>query len=164
MINQAHFSYPFLLALLIAMLIGHSFTLGEVFVILTASVFPDVDFLFGMWSEFKHPEKKESHHAYITHAPLVYVPIIIVLMVIEMKLGLLVMYGLLTHFIMDSLVAPDGIRWLYPFKDKFYLWTKITKDLYGFAFLNKYRSLRLYTVDNIAFLVTVVIVVYMITT
>lgn len=163
MINQAHFSYPFLLALLVAMLIGHSFTLVEVLIILWASVLPDVDFIIGMWHEFRHPEDRKSHHGYITHAPLVYVPFLLILGWYQAKLALFIGYGLLTHFIMDSLVAGDGIRWLYPFKKKFYLWHNATKDLYGFEWLKKYKELPVYTFDNIAFVLTVVIVIYMIT-
>jgi len=161
MVNQAHISYPFLLALLLGTLFGYSFNTFELLVIILAAWAPDFDYIYFIIFNTGKPHEAKTHHYYITHAPLFYVPFLVILALFSWQLALLIFYGFLTHFIMDSLIASEGIRWLYPFKKDFYLWTSYTKGLYKMEdWLKAYKKMPIYFFDNIAFLVTVVLVFY----
>ncbi len=160
MINQAHFSYPFLIALLFGIAFGHLLSIQEAFVLLFFSFAPDIDFLAEMYLNRKNPTKIVNHHKFITHAPLFYVLFLAILSIWSVKFALLSSYGLLTHFVMDTIVAPHGIRWLYPFKKKFYRWGDFTKGIDDTnKWLMAYKRLPIYKYDNIAFFITVILVI-----
>ncbi len=160
MVNQAHFSYPFLIASMLSIAFGHLVSVQEAFVLLFAAFAPDIDFLAEMYLKKKYPKKVINHHDFITHAPLFYVIFVVGISIWNIKYGMLAVYGLLTHFIMDTLISPHGIRWLYPFKNKFYLWTDFTKGLDDTdKWLAAYKKLPIYKYDNIAFVITIVLVI-----
>lgn len=162
MMNQAHISYPFLLAVLIGTLFGYHFSTFELFVIMLSAWLPDLDYLF--FVIFKDKSKKyPSHHYYLTHAPLFYLPFLLVLFWYNWKLGWLVFYGLTTHFVMDSLISSEGVRWFYPFRKKFYLWTDYTRNAGNVReWLAIYKKLPIYIYDNLAFFLTIGLVLYLV--
>ena len=160
MVNQAHFSYPFLLWLLISIIFGHLVTTQEAFMVLFAALAPDIDFLLEIYLTRKNPNKISNHHNFITHAPLFYMPFVIGIGIWNIKYGILVFYGLATHFLMDTLISPRGIKWLYPFKGKYYSLTDFTKGIEDTnKWLKAYKKLPIYKYDNIAFAITVVLVI-----
>jgi len=159
MINQAHFSYPFLVALLIGISFGYLWTAPEALMLLLSAFLPDVDFLREMYLTRKYPGKIFNHHNFITHTPAFYILFLLGLGLWSTKYALLASYGLTTHFIMDTIVAPRGIRWFYPFKNKYYLLADFTKNIEDTnKWLRAYKKLPIYKYDNIAFVLTVVLV------
>lgn len=161
MVNQAHASYPFLLAVLVGAFFSYGFSDFEIFIILLSAWLPDFDYIYALYQMKKHPEKYRSHHQFMTHAPLLYIPLVLLIIFFNWHIGFLFLYGLLTHFVMDSLIAPDGIRWLYPFSKKFFLWTSYTKGQFDVRqWLASYKKLPVYFFDNLAFVATVFLIVY----
>lgn len=163
MINQAHASYPFLLAVLVGAFFHYNFSSFQILVIMLFAWLPDLDYPLAMYLNKKYPGRHIGHHQFITHAPLFYLPFLLVIAYFDWRIALLALYGLLTHFVMDSLIAPDGIRWLYPFSKKYYLWTGYTKGIFETeAWLQAYKKLPIYKFDNLAFLLTIILVIYLI--
>ena len=163
MINQAHVSYPFLLAVLVGTFFHYHFSSFQLLVIMLFAWLPDFDYPWALYLSKKYPNRQIRHHAFLTHAPLFYLPFLLIIAFFNSQVALLALYGLLTHFVMDSLVAPDGIRWLYPFSSKYYLWTSYTKGIFETeAWLRAYKKLPIYKIDNLAFLLTIILVIYLI--
>ncbi len=163
MINQAHVSYPFLLAIIVGTFFHYNFSVFQLLVIMLFAWLPDFDYPVALYLSKKYPNKKIRHHEFITHSPLFYLPFLLIIALFDWEIAFLAFYGLLTHFIMDSLIAPDGIRWFYPFSRKYYLWTGYTKGIFETeAWLRAYKKLLIYKLDNIAFLLTIILVIYLI--
>jgi len=154
-------SYPFLLAILVGTFFNFHFSVFELFIIMFFAWLPDFDYPLALYLKSKYPDRHIGHHQFITHVPLFYLPVVIVISFFDWRVGLLAFYGLLTHFVMDSLIAPDGIRWFYPFSKKYFLWTDYTKGVFETKdWLKVYKKLPIYIIDNIAFAITIALVIY----
>ena len=77
-----------------------------------------------------------SHHAWITHTPLFYVLLGLLVVIYSKKLGCLVTGESLLHLLCDSVVPEDGIMWLFPLSyRKFSL---CPNNLHGWAWISFY--------------------------
>lgn len=85
---------------------------------------PDLDFFFafGKTKKFVITEEETNHHLYITHAPIFYIAIFILWLIIFPESELYAytfILGTLSHLLIDTF-ASDGTLWLYPFSKKLY--------------------------------------------
>ena len=157
---QAHFSYPFLAALAFANMAGIPFSAVDAFFVIGSSMLPDLDYFVALWEKKRHPERTVAHHSYITHVPVVYVPVVLVVWALGgAGNAAWTAYGILSHFIMDTFIAADGVRWLYPWKKKFFCWTTWTYNAHGKEWLIQYRALPIYRLDMIFFAGAVVVLI-----
>jgi membrane-bound metal-dependent hydrolase YbcI (DUF457 family) len=81
---------------------------------------PDVDGLVTMLVKRERPmRQKVQHHRYVTHTPLFYavVTLLLALVVPPNTVGL---FGalMLTHLVLDSWATDDGIMWLWPLSNR----------------------------------------------
>lgn len=154
---QAHASYPVLLYALFGLIFQYPINAITLLVVVTASVLPDLDFIPALLK--KDPSEYEvKHHERITHAPIAYVPLVMISVLLSPPTGLLIGFGLLSHFIMDTIISGDGIRWLYPLSNKMFLFNNPTRGLHGKQWTAKYKTLPIWFIDNTAF-VTVIIII-----
>lgn len=91
-----------------------------------AGELPDIDLIRYYFEQKKKHPQIEHHRLYITHAPLFWLFVCIVISCIGyllssifiIALGLLILFGTWAHFLLDSI--DFGVMWLWPFSDKFY--------------------------------------------
>ncbi len=86
---------------------------------------PDLDMFYGFWKmkAFRHTNDTFNHRTFITHTPLPWLVAGVMVMLIGQTIfwrcfGALIWLGSWSHFLFDS--SDTGIRWLYPFSQKFY--------------------------------------------
>jgi len=111
--------------------------LGELLIIggILFALGPDADFLLHF---FKSGISREDYqHRNMIHYPLLYLPVgtLIAYSLGGEKWALLFFVASLAHFIHDSIAIGWGIKWLYPFSDKNYVF------LYHYSAVEK-RGLR----------------------
>lgn len=91
-------------------------------VVVFLSILPDLDsipaFLFRKW---RPGSKKLDHHDYVTHTPIFYIFLSMIVWIgIGKELGILFLLLTLAHLMLDSYGTDDGIMWLWPInKQKF---------------------------------------------
>jgi hypothetical protein len=81
-----------------------------------AGLLPDVDGLVAMMVKRQRPlQQKVQHHRYVTHTPLFYLVLTMLLSLVA-PLETTVVFGVLmfTHLVLDSWATDDGIMWLWP--------------------------------------------------
>ena len=88
-------------------------------------VAPDFDFFYGFakTKSWTASEDKFDHRKYLSHAPILWlIPAVFVFLFASnpfwKEVGILILVGSWTHFILDSIEA--GIMWLWPFQTKRY--------------------------------------------
>jgi len=86
---------------------------------------PDIDLIwFYLEHRFNKTVNVEGHRDYVTHAPLVWVIISLIIAVIGMAahsvfteyIGWMILAGSMSHFILDSIEY--GVTWLWPLTNK----------------------------------------------
>ena len=126
MVLPGHIAGGFIATNIILSLINHNLSLSQVQLMYIlgslSGEIPDIDLLLFY---FKKNKKTDStHREYITHAPLFWLIVSIMIsllgIVIGSKLviisGIILLAGTWSHFILDSI--EDGIRWLWPISNK----------------------------------------------
>lgn len=61
-----------------------------------------------------------KHHGFPTHFPVIYSPLIFVTIFFPNIYTLTMLSAVYFHLFADTFFSSDGIKWLYPLKDKFY--------------------------------------------
>jgi hypothetical protein len=85
-----------------------------------AGLLPDLDALVVMAAKRQRPhQQKVQHHKYVTHTPLFYL-VLTVLLSLFVPAGTALLFGVLmfTHLVLDSWMTDDGIMWLWPLDHK----------------------------------------------
>ena len=77
---------------------------------------PDVDGIVAMMAKRERPmQQKVQHHRYVTHTPLFYLLIALLLsLVVQREMAILFGVLVFAHLILDSWATDDGIMWLWP--------------------------------------------------
>ncbi|MHA1404407.1 MAG: metal-dependent hydrolase, partial [Candidatus Helarchaeota archaeon] len=92
-------------------------------------------------------EKRTQHHAFPGHYPLLYSPVGFFLVVssffpmfIPFQLSIAVNVALLSHFLLDTICVPDGIKWLWPKSQRQirFLTPRNLRDKHGDAYMWEY--------------------------
>lgn len=107
------------------------------------SLLPDLDApvvaaLRGNWP----PKERNDHHSSVTHTPLFYLAIALMLVTfVSIRGG--AFFGLMAmiHLALDSWATDDGIMWLWPHKDKQYALLPVPvrdDDVYGWRYYGRY--------------------------
>lgn len=85
------------------------------------SLLPDIDFLIEFLRHKSVGGKVIREHREITHYPLFYIPIVILVLFLFGKMwALFFILAVFFHFLHDSIGIGWGIKWLYPFSKKSY--------------------------------------------
>ncbi len=94
-------------------------TLG---VAILLSILPDLDsFPAALLGKWKPGQQKLDHHDYVTHTPLFYILLSILIWIgLGEELAILFISVTLTHLLLDSWATDDGIMWLWPLRKKKY--------------------------------------------
>jgi len=91
---------------------------------------PDVDFFIELFKRGSVGKEGIKEHRRITHYPLAYIPVVILIFLLFGKLwGLIFSLAVALHFIHDSAVFGWGVQWLWPFSKKHYIFFR--KSLYS---------------------------------
>jgi hypothetical protein len=129
MFITSHASYSVIANFIILKLLGLPFGIDQFLLSALAGILPDIDEIIEFPAMIKQEISQERHRSYLTHTPVFWIVVLIILYFIVAPLTLLIFaIGLLLHFIFDSIEESKGIMWLYPFKDKFYTIIKL-KDV-----------------------------------
>ena len=83
---------------------------------------PDLDGIVAMMAKRERPmQQKVQHHWYVTHTPLFYLVLTLLLsLVAPAETSILFGMLMLTHLVLDSWATDDGIMWLWPLSRKQY--------------------------------------------
>lgn len=139
MILPGHLAGGYLAAKAVLALTGAAFTPAQTTALLTIGTIagdaPDIDVLFFFLHHkySKAENKRDSHRSFITHTPLFWLAISLVIVIagwfgqsqFTETLGWLILSGAWTHFFLDSFEY--GIRWLWPFSDKRFTMREVTE-------------------------------------
>ena len=129
MVLPGHLAGGYLAARAVLFLTHASFPPGQTTALLAigtlAGELPDIDLVFFYFEHTSDkPEKIASHRDYITHVPLFWLAVSLVISSFGLLghsafigyLGLMILAGTWSHFLLDSIA--HGVRWLYPFTGK----------------------------------------------
>jgi LexA-binding, inner membrane-associated putative hydrolase len=119
------------------------FSAVTLLVVIFLSILPDLDsipaFLFRKW---RPGSKKLDHHDYVTHTPIFYILLSIIIWIgIGEELGILFLLLTLAHLLLDSYGTDDGIMWLWPMsKRKFSVFPSNLHEggVYGIRYYLRY--------------------------
>ena len=79
---------------------------------------PDIDIPIELLMRGRLGGKKHGFHRELTHYPLLYIIIsLLLLLIFDYRWILILLAGVYTHFLLDSMGAGWGIKWLWPFSD-----------------------------------------------
>lgn len=96
---------------------------------------PDVDYVYYLWRYGIRPGKYSHEHRYaLTHSFFPHAAVTILIFFLKGRLwGLVYLFSVLSHLILDSVHKPWGIRWLWPWRQHYYSFginsglTRVTK-------------------------------------
>ena len=123
------------------------------------SLLPDIDGMIFIISRIKGDKSKEGglnfkHHAYPTHFPLLYSPLIVITIIFPNIYTFTMVTALYLHLFTDSFYTSDGIKWLYPFQNKYYcLLSEKTKGKYGILWENEYKGTAMHKLEFILLII-----------
>ena|SRR6185503_15460309 len=160
MLPPGHFAAGYLTAKAVLHFSHQAFTSSQQSsLILWGTIFgaiPDVDMAYSFFRERGYAligDEKPNHRRYITHAPVLWFILSLGIYflsadVYHKYIGLMLLFGTLSHFILDSF--DYGIMWLWPLNKKVFSFRNTGKDLtvvhesgnivvYFCRFLNQYR-------------------------
>jgi hypothetical protein len=116
-------------------------------------VLPDFDVLIMLFSamrggKFKMDGLDFKHHEFPSHFPLIYSPLIVIVIIFPNIYTFTMISALYLHLFVDSFYTSDGIKWLYPFKDKYYsLQSEKIKGKHGILWAFEYKKTPLYKLE-----------------
>jgi len=114
---------------------------------------PDVDVVIIIIALIKGDKSKIDgldfkHHSYPTHFPLLYSPLIVITIIFPNIYTLTMVTALYLHLFADSFYTSDGIKWLYPFKNKFFAFqSEKTRGKHGILWEKEYKNTPLYHLE-----------------
>ncbi|MFX1294433.1 MAG: metal-dependent hydrolase [Promethearchaeota archaeon] len=87
---------------------------------------PDFDIILFLKDLLKGDKSKRlgktfKHHEFPTHYPILYSPLIILVIFIPNIYTITIITTIYLHLLLDTFYTSDGIKWLYPFNRKFYV-------------------------------------------
>ncbi|MHA1266946.1 MAG: metal-dependent hydrolase [Candidatus Helarchaeota archaeon] len=135
---------------------------GIVFSILVA-LLPDIDAILLLFSYLTGKGGKSRgtefrHHGLPSHYPIIYTPLLILLVFFPNIYTYSLISGIYLHLFVDSIYTSDGIKWLYPFKKEFYgFLNKQTKGKHGIFWLESYMKTPLYKIEFILMIIGLII-------
>lgn len=116
---------------------------------------PDVDVAIIIASLIKGDKSKMDgldfkHHAYPTHFPLLYSPLIVITIIFPNVYTFTMVTALYLHLFTDSFCTSDGIKWLYPFQNKYFRFqSEKTKGKHGILWEKEYKGTPMYKLEFI---------------
>jgi len=151
----SHLSYPYIVANVVAFLVGKPIPLEYNLLILFFSLFPDfdiaVDFIYQMITKKKY-KVPDSHHALPTHWPIVYLPLVVAIATLN-TFFIIATGAIYVHLMMDTLFCNEGLMFFYPFSKKWYIFfSSKTKQKKGLDWNKAYSKLLVSKIDKVAFL------------
>ncbi|MHA1229779.1 MAG: metal-dependent hydrolase [Candidatus Helarchaeota archaeon] len=94
-------------------------------------------------------DKEFKHHSWPSHFPLIYSPILLLVIFFPSVLTIAICINLYLHFFLDTFYTDDGIRWLWPFlkNKKIQIASKSIMDKHGKEWLIAYRKSIFYKIE-----------------
>jgi LexA-binding, inner membrane-associated putative hydrolase len=120
---------------------------------------PDVDVVIIIIALIKGDKSKIDgldfkHHAYPTHFPLLYSPLIVIMIIFPNIYTFTMVTALYLHLFTDSFYTSDGIKWLYPFQNKYFCFlSEKTKGKHGILWENEYKGTAMYKLEFILLII-----------
>lgn len=153
----SHIAYPALTFIAGAHVLGFEYRVEHLVVLTAFSILPDADFIYQIVKRRKFDESYK-HHQWLSHWPVIYTPFIILFFVFPSIYTFLMLFGLFSHFILDSFFCVDGIMWTYPVSKRFTNhFSPVRSDEHGPAWFAQYRKLLIFKLDILAFSVLLVV-------
>lgn len=129
MLPPGHIAAGYLVARLAVALTAPDLTASQMENLAMAGAFfgfaPDLDMFYAFWKErgLKHTGLNFTHRDFITHTPMAWLAIAFLVAIFGRTefwyfFACIVLLGAGSHLFLDSTIM--GVRWLYPFKNKFY--------------------------------------------
>lgn len=146
----AHISYPALLFIILAEIFGVPYVSSDILLIVIFSVIIDFDFFYFIFVKNGNYKIALPHHAWFTHWPITYIPLLILLFFNPSRWLFLMTFSIYFHLAMD-LFTGNGIMLFYPFSKKYHKF--FSKELIkydGLAWAKVYQRMTIFKVDVIA--------------
>lgn len=157
----AHLAYPYIIANSIAWLLGTSLTVEQNILLFIFSFLPDLDYAVNyIYTKLTNRRfyAGVNHHRWATHWPITYVPLALLFIFIPNIYTALMLFGIMSHLIMDTIACAWGIMWLYPFSTRWfnYFAAKTSKTKDGLKWLALWKTTPFYKIEFGAFALVLV--------
>ncbi len=139
--------------------------LGIVLAIIFA-LLPDIDVFLLIIDQLRGKKSEKfgvdfKHHEYPTHFPIIYSPLIVLVIIIPNIYTVTIITAVYLHLFADSFYTSDGVKWLWPFNSKFYgLKNEKTLGKHGIFWQHEYNKTFSYKLEFV-FLVLTCIIMWM---
>lgn len=139
MLTLGHLAGGYIAAYIVLSMINPSLSASETNILLLIGAFvgamPDLDAFVFFYKTKKANYKEKSHRYYVTHAPIVWILIGLSVFLLSDDeifkiVGLILLFGSLSHFILDSMGR--GIMWIWPFSKDMYRIGKMPKQNFSY--------------------------------
>ncbi len=157
----SHIAYPYIIANTIAWLLGVKLTLKQNLLLMLFSVLPDVDLLIH-WLQTRITNIKFNpginHHLWPSHWPISYVPLVLIMIIWPSTTTILMVFGIYSHLVLDSIACAWGIMWFYPFSKHWYNYfaLKFRGINDGFSWLKKWNQTGFHTAELISLALVII--------
>lgn len=95
-----------------------------------------------------------KHHSYPTHFPIVYSPLIVIMIIFPNIYTFTMVTALYLHLIVDSFYTSDGIKWLFPFKNDFFRFlSEKTKGKHGILWEHEYKETPMHKLELVLLII-----------
>ncbi|MBD3229124.1 MAG: hypothetical protein GF329_13125 [Candidatus Lokiarchaeota archaeon] len=164
-IFPGHFCVSYIVYNIVLLSIGNYFVPNflNVVIIIIAGILPDlIDSIYSTIKRISQKVKDDEfrHHAWPTHFPILYSPLIVISIIFPSVLTITIAINIYLHFIGDTLQTDDGIKWLWPFSNKYYkLFSEKMEGMHNMKWVYYYRQTFLYKIEWVLFVITSVIII-----
>lgn len=148
----SHIAYPYIIANIVAYLLGVPLTMGQEILLILFSVLPDFDYLLN-WGYRTITGMRfhagVNHHEWASHWPISYIPLALLFISIPNTYTALMLFGVISHLVMDTIACSWGVMWLYPFKRTWfnYFATSFRHINDGLVWLKQWKKTMYYRVE-----------------
>lgn len=145
------------------MVFGVTPTLLGIALAILFALLPDIDGILLIIRRIKGEKSKAfgaefKHHEYPTHFPIIYSPLIILAIVLPNIYTISIVTGIYLHLFLDSFYTSDGIKWLYPLKDKYYgSLSEGIKGKHGMFWQSEYMGTPFYKLEFVFLVISCLI-------
>jgi hypothetical protein len=156
----AHTSFPYLLFIIGTFLLGINVRGEHILLLLLFTMLPDLDlvvqFITGLIK--KQPfDFNVNHHKWPSHLPIYYSPFIILFIFFPSVTTFVMMYGVYSHLLLDTLADSHGIMWFFPYSKKWFNYVaEKTRGKQGIRWLKAYSQTVFFKTEQVTFIVMLI--------
>lgn len=157
----SHITYPALAYTLLTHVTSIPYSAHILSTLIVTGIIPDLDVIYQKVILKRPFDHTFQHHLWLSHWPVTYLPLVFLSAITGNPYVYAVTAGLYSHLVLDTFFVADGIMWLFPFSKKMYcFFGKHTKGHHGKEWFSIYKTLPIFKIDLLSFIVLVALIVF----